>query len=73
MAEDPTNRLSGAPRLIERVAVVEGIAVLLLAAVGMVVFGLASHQTWPVVIGAILLVLVVLDAVILTLVRRRAR
>lgn len=73
MAEEPRDRLTGAPRLFERIAAVEGIAVLVLASVGLIVYGLASRQSWPIVVGGILLVLVVLDAVVLTWVRRRYR
>jgi membrane protein YdbS with pleckstrin-like domain len=71
MPEDPRDRMTGAPRVLERVGAIEGVALLLLVAVGLVVFGLASHTTWPVVVGGILLVLTVLDAVVLSWVRRR--
>lgn len=73
MAEDPRDRLAGAPRLFERVGAIEGIAVLVLVSVGAMVFGLATHQTWPVVVGGVLLVFTILDAVILSWVRRRTR
>jgi protein-S-isoprenylcysteine O-methyltransferase Ste14 len=71
MPEDPRDRLTGAPRVLERVGAIEGVAVLLLVSVGAVIFGLASRTTWPVVVGAILLVLTILDAAILSWVRRR--
>lgn len=71
MPEDPRDRMTGAPRLFERVGAIEGVAVLLLVSVAAIVFGLASHTTWPVVVGGILLVFTVLDAVILSWVRRR--
>jgi protein-S-isoprenylcysteine O-methyltransferase Ste14 len=71
MPEDPRDRLSGAPRVFERIGAIEGVAVLLLVSVGVLIFGLASHQTWPVVVGGILLVFTILDAAILSWVRRR--
>ena len=73
MPEDPRDRLQGVPRFMERVGAIEGIAVLVLVAVGLLVYGLAAHTTWPVVVGAILLVLVILDAVVLGWVRRTRR
>jgi hypothetical protein len=73
MTEDPRDRLAGAPRLFERIGAIEGIAVLVLVSVAAVIYGLASHQTWPIVVGGVLLVFTVLDAAILGWVRRRAR
>jgi membrane protein YdbS with pleckstrin-like domain len=73
VTEEPRDRLAGAPRLVARIGAVEGIAVLLLVSVVAVIYGLASHTTWPVVVGAILFVLTVLDAAILSWVRRRTR
>ena len=57
--------------VMQRIGAIEGVAVLLLVSVGLVIFGLASKQTWPVVVGAILGVFTVADIVILSLVRRR--
>ncbi len=57
--------------VMQRIGAIEGVAVLLLVSVGLVIFGLASKQTWPVVVGAILGVFTVADIVILALVRRR--
>jgi hypothetical protein len=73
MPDDPRNLPSGAPRLFERIAVLEGIAVLALAAVAAIVIGLATDQTWLGVVGGVLLVLVIADAVILAWVRRTRR
>jgi hypothetical protein len=71
VAEDPRDRLSGTARVFERVAAVEGIAVLILAAVGAIVIGLATDQTWLGVVGGVLLVLVIADAAVLVWLRRR--
>ena len=71
MPEDPRDRLTGPSRVFERIGAIEGVAVLLLVSVGAVIFGLATHETWPVVVGGILLVFTILDAAILSWVRRR--
>jgi hypothetical protein len=70
MPEEPRDRLPAVPRVFERVGAIEGVAVLVLVAVGLVIFGLATHQVWPVVVGGVLLVFTVADAVILSWVRR---
>lgn len=67
------NRVAGLPGLMQRIGAIEGVAVLLLVSVGMVIFGLASKQAWPVVVGAVLGVFTVADIVILSLVRKRLR
>ncbi|MFD1720739.1 hypothetical protein [Amnibacterium endophyticum] len=64
-------RVNGLPGLMQRIGAIEGVAVLLLVSVGLVVFGLASHVVWPVVVGAVLGVFTIADIVILALVRRR--
>lgn len=71
MAEEPRDPLHGTARVLERVAAVEGIAVLVLAAVAAVIIGLATEQVWLGVVGGVLLVLVIADAVILAWLRRR--
>jgi protein-S-isoprenylcysteine O-methyltransferase Ste14 len=71
MPEEPRDRLPAVPKVFERIGAIEGVAVLLLVAVALVVFGLATHTVWPVVVGGVLLVFTVADAVILSWVRRR--
>ena len=71
MPEEPRDRLPAVPRVFERIGAIEGVAVLVLVAVGLVIFGLATHAVWPVVVGAVLLVFTIADAVILSWVRRR--
>ena len=73
MPEEPRDRLPAVPKVFERIGAIEGIAVLLLVSIAAVVYGLAVHETWPVVVGAILFVFTVLDAAILSWVRRRRR
>lgn len=69
--EQGQDRVRGFGGVMQRIGAIEGVAVLLLVSVGLVIFGLASKQTWPVVVGAILGVFTVADIVILSLVRRR--
>ena len=71
--QDPRDRLTGPARLAERIGFAEGIAVLVLAAVACLVIGLATHQVWLTVVGAILFVLVIVDAIVLSWLRRRTR
>lgn len=71
MPEEPRDHLPAVPRVFERVGAIEGVAVLVLVSVGLVVFGLATQQVWPVVVGGVLLVFTIADAVILSWVRRR--
>ena len=66
-------RVGGLPGVMQRIGAIEGVAVLLLVAVGLLVFGLASRQVWPVVVGGVLLVFTIADVVILSLVRKRYR
>lgn len=71
MPEEPRDRLPAVPKVFERVGAIEGVAVLVLVSVGLVVFGLATQAVWAVVVGAVLLVFTIADAVILSWVRRR--
>ena len=74
MTQDDGSRTPGrVPRTMERIGFVEGLAVLVLIAVGFGVLGAATHQTWPWIVAVVLLVLVIADAVTLTLARRRIR
>lgn len=71
MAEDPRDRLPVVPKVFERIGAIEGIAVLVLASVVAVIFGLATRRAWPVVVGGVLLAFTIADAIILSWVRRR--